>query len=346
MSQSSNGEFDMFYESECRNRIPTILWQFFRLGVLIPSEGLNRKFHRSQFSNNWPFIGSNDAEIDFFAHSEIGVSSVPIQNASTHPSVPNVTIYSSPVYDADTMLTKQQVPNLSPEKAPETSVTNQQYISDEKAPDTMKTNHEEQNICHVKADANSAAAAAGIQYILGEISNGGETNILSKITQLERGCAIVLAKSGESNILNVVALGLIVANKDKYIRVFNHINGEKTKLPHVYKLFRAGRIVYVHDRNTTIQFLKKLEMLHEQVNSNVEETNSKVDLLTHQLEQQTQRLEQQAHQLLEQTNQKVDALTNQLDGLTHKMDSLSDLMHQLLINSVSKVSTTDAANNN
>jgi hypothetical protein len=295
MSQSTttsiSREFDQFYENRCRTRIPGILWNFFQIGVCTPYERVNRKFKRSEFPN-WPLDTSNDAEIDYWAHTSVAVPSITFQDGATHGSVPDVTLYSSaPSLLGDEETTIQQVPNMSPEKG----------------------------------EGNSSVPPSGFQYILGEITNGGETSSVKKIRQLEKDCHIVLAKSGGDNILKAVALGLIIANRDFHCKVFQKIESLDPSNP-VKKLYCAGRIVFVHDNNTTSAYMQNLAELQAEANSKIEETrstieetNSKVDELNVQMVAVTGQIEE-TRSTIEETNAKVDELNVQMVAVTGQIE--------------------------
>ena len=280
MSQSSATlrEFDKIYEDECRERIPTILWQFLRIGVKTPTDGVNRKFQKSAHA----FL-AEDAEIDYWAHSVGAVSHISILNSNP---IPNVMLYLPTVTIPDPVSSKNRVPNMSPEKGTDSSVV----------------------------------SAEGYQYILGEITNGGKRSVRAKVDQLERDCRLVLAKSGNVNILDTVAVGLIVANKDLHEIIFEQI-AASASLPHVKSLYCAGRIVFVHDANTILSNFKILHSRMEETKATVDENTQKID--------ETKATVDANNLKIEEIKAAVEANNVKMDALAQDFAVLKNLMMQM-----------------
>ena len=93
------------------------------------------------------------------------------------------------------------------------------------------------------------------RYLFAEITCGGLNSAKAKLEQLERACALAVAKaSNKTNasqtILAVVTLAVVVCPKDFVGDLFGILEESTCIYPQVRELFLAGRFVYMQDRLT------------------------------------------------------------------------------------------------
>jgi hypothetical protein len=180
------------------------------------------------FCWEWAAIPSTcNGEVDFLAHS---VYRSDISLITTN-AIPHVTVAISPNQNSINLSGKSTSEKSSSFKVP--------------SPEKLDTNG---------ADLTDEHDC----YVIGEVACGGETSVKGKLEQLERDCVFILAKTQQTDILNVVNAAVVINQKDFTQYAFDYIGCNPSQLPHLSKLYKDGRFIYVQYSITLTRLINNL----------------------------------------------------------------------------------------
>ena len=247
MTSSVDSEQHALYEEYVRQALPGILWTAFKLSVGFPTSGVNRTFTESSLAKEeipWPFTNvdatknTKTVEVDFWVHSPDLPVSVSYGTSEVSPNA-IVTLFSSQPAVSTTSMSS------SITTASSSTITGA-VASSSFSPSPEKENY-----------PNNDNIEINTKYVLGEITMGGRESVKKKLTQLEKGICIAMAKAKCKSPLDAVSLA-IVANHENLGLVVSAKLSDKdfaSSAPNLSILFRNGRVAFVQYKQTPMRAL-------------------------------------------------------------------------------------------
>ena len=242
MSDSVSSDQNSGYEDIVRDSLRTILWGAFKIYAREPNRGFSASFKKSESSGNLWWVGRSanekEIQIDYLAHTTPLTMLRDVDERAV-ADIPHVMVFKS----------RSMVPAAAP-RAPVLAAV-QRLLSespekpDDEAPDDI---------------------GEFVQYIVGEITHGGERSVGTKLNQLEKDCTFLTSRAqpqvtrvADLRVLDVVAVAVVASPSVKSEKVFNYVRSNRLSLPMLSELFSAGRLVCVKDERTTTVLLRDMK---------------------------------------------------------------------------------------
>ena len=242
MSDSVSSIQHSAYEDLVRDSLKSLLWTALRIYAREPERGFDAKFNKRESLGNLWWVGRSESEtviqIDYLAHTtpltilqdvdDTAVAFIPHAKVFKSKSTVRAGAPSGPVEAA-----VQRLLSESPEKP------------DAEAPED---------------------SSEFVQYVVGEITHGGERSIVQKLKQLEKDCTFLTSRAqpmvtrvANLRVLDVVAVAVVASPSISHVDVFNYVNSNRTPLPMLYELFSNGRLVCVRDERTVSVVIRDMQ---------------------------------------------------------------------------------------
>ncbi len=231
MSSTIEADINQDYENRARSTIIPLCLEALQISVFMPEGGYQWHVTREEFAANgynWPnhpiMTSAEEAEIDFLGHTNEIKSLAASGGTVTHPDN---------IYLLGTVSAKMMPHEESSTKSVNTSFTHEKTFP--------------------------RPTYQGVKYIIGEVTFGGKKALLSKIQQIERDCLICLAMARTSNVLNVVSVAIVINPYERSQIVFDTIMQTRLQFPNVFKIYSAGRFVFLQYAETPTARLNAMQ---------------------------------------------------------------------------------------
>ena len=240
MSDSVSSIQHSAYEDLVRDSLKSLLWTALRIYAREPERGFDAKFNKRESLGNLWWVGRSESEtviqIDYLAHTTPLTILQDVDDTAV-ACIPHAKVFKS----------KSTVRAGAPSGPVEAAV--QRLLSD--SPE--------------KPDAE-APEDEFVQYVVGEITHGGERSIFQKLKQLEKDCTFLTSRAqpmvtrvANLRVLDVVAVAVVASPSISHVDVFNYVNSKRTLLPMLYELFSNGRLVCVRDERTVSVLIRDMQ---------------------------------------------------------------------------------------
>ena len=295
-TDSLSGEIHNHYEETVRKSLKSILWSAFGVNCREPLEGYNRSYSKVDNPGNLWWANKTDDErvqIDFLAHvtpldslSDVSESLVAqIPNVSVSKSTAEATVVSSFIVPGS-----QQKKSSSPEK---TEASDGDGVTDEH-----------------------------FQYVIAEITSGGQFSVLGKLKQLEKDCFFLCSRAcptisdiANFKVLESIAFVAVVSPNPSVSEIFRKVKNPQSQFPLLRKLLNHGRFVCVQHKETLVVVIQDLGSKMQNLETKLtEQSQTMLDLETN-LTEQNQSLEAK----LSEQNQSLEAKLSEQNEATQAM---------------------------
>ena len=271
-----------------REKFRLVIYKTLNVLVRESREGYNRIFAKSKYPDNlwWENRKDLEIEIDILGHV----------NASFKPSI----VQNDPDTRWNVIILKETTnPKINDETNTGTSVSD----SPEK----------------VVEGINTLEIEPKFKYVIGEVTAGGKKAVLSKVDQLEKDCFFICSKASNmkngsldsSRVSDLVCFVVLIAPYDNALIVSESIRSKRLTCPFVYQLFCEGRFVYIVNKDTTIEVLKKLEHESADIKQELAENKQELAGVKQELAENKQKLENLSNNM-EEVKQLLSAILTQM----------------------------------
>jgi FtsZ-binding cell division protein ZapB len=172
------------------------------------------------------------------------------------------------------------------------------------------------------------------KYVIGEVTAGGKGAVLSKVDQLEKDCFFICSKasnmkdgsldsSSRSRVSDVVCFVVLIAPHDNALLVSESIRSKRLTCPFVYQLFCEGRFVYIVNKDTTVEVLKKLE----QESADIKQESADIKQESADIKQESADIKQE----LAGFKQKLEHLSNNMEEVKELLSEILTEMKRVLV---------------
>jgi len=295
---ASSHESNQYYENSSREKFRLVIYKTLNVWVRESREGYNRIFAKSKYPDNlwWANRKDLEIEIDILGHV----------NASFKPSIVQ--------NDPDTRWNVIILKETTNPKINDLNTETDTNINDETNTGTSVSDSPEKVV-----EGNTLEIEPKFKYVIGEVTAGGKKAVLSKVDQLEKDCFFICSKASNmksgsldgSRVSDVVCFVVLIAPYDNALIVSESIRSKRLTCPFVYQLFCEGRFVYIVNKDTTVEVLKKLE--HESADIKQELAENKQELAG-------------VKQELAENKQKLENLSNNMEEVK---ELLSEILTQM-----------------
>jgi len=270
---ASSHESNQYYENSSREKFRLVIYKTLNVWVRESREGYNRIFAKSKYPDNlwWETRKDLEIEIDILGHV----------NASFKPSI----VQNDPDTRWNVIILKETTNPTIDDLNTETDTN----INDETNTGTSVSDSPEK----VVEGINTLEIEPKFKYVIGEVTAGGKKAVLSKVDQLEKDCFFICSKASNtksgsldcSRVSDVVCFVVLIAPYDNALTVSESIRNKRLTCPFVYQLFCEGRFVYIVNKDTTVEVLKKLEHESADIKQELAEHKQKLENLSNNIEE-------------------------------------------------------------
>jgi hypothetical protein len=117
------------------------------------------------------------------------------------------------------------------------------FVSACTIPDNSVHNiHENNNSTSVQVDEYQHMYS---MYAIAEITYGGLKTVKKKLIQLEKDCTICKVKAGNENVLQVVAIAIVVNPYPHFNALFEALSLVDNDYPNLTSLYNSGRFLFI-----------------------------------------------------------------------------------------------------
>ena len=305
MTDSVSSDIRHFYEDIARESLASILHRAFGIYCREPENGFRRVFNKRDTPENlWWNNKSDDrqVEIDFLAHVA-PLSTLSDVDAAKVSENPNVQVFKSTTQTTTETSVGvahqfQQTKSVSPEKA---------------APLGDDYDH--------------------FQYVIAEITCGGQKAVLAKLQQLEKDCYFLCSRASPSltdvndfKVLETVAFVAVVAPSLDEREIQKRIFSVSEPLPLLKELYNRGKFVRVEHKATITVIVKEIS---SKLDSVVESVSEQSEALEAKLSEQTEATQALEAKLSEQT-EATQTIRIQLALMTEQLSALQQFLAERL----------------
>ena len=306
MTDSVSSDIRHFYEDTARESLASILHRAFGIYCREPEDGFRRVFNKRDTPENlWWNKKSDDrqVEIDFLAHV-VPLSTLSDVDTAKVSENPNVQVFKStnqPTTETSVGVAHQfqQTKSVSPEKAA--------------PPPDDDYDH--------------------FQYVIAEITCGGQKAVLAKLQQLEKDCYFLCSRASPSlidvndfKVLETVAFVAVVAPSLDEKEIKKKIFSVSEPLPLLKELYNRGKFVRVEHKATITVIVKEIS---SKLDSVVESVSEQSEALEAKLSEQTEATQALEAKLSEQT-EATQTIRIQLALMTEQLSALQQFLAERL----------------
>ena len=300
---ASSHESNQYYENSSREKFRLVIYKTLNVLVRESREGYNRIFTKSKYPDNlwWENRKDLEIEIDILGHV----------NASFKPSI----VQNDPDTRWNVIILNKETTN------PKINDLNTE--TDTNINDKTNTGISVSDSPEKVVEGNPLEIESKFKYVIGEVTAGGKKAVLSKVDQLEKDCSFICSKASNmkdgsldsSRVSDVVCFVVLIAPFDNVLLVSESIRSKKSTYPFVYQLFCEGRFVYIVNKDTTVEVLKKLEQ--ESADIKQELAENKQELAENKQE-------------LAGVKQELAENKQELENLSNSMEEVKKLLTEIL----------------